>query len=79
MLNEFPIIIFDKAFHKDLIEHIERMKEKGTISAEDLKLCLFTDSTEEAVRHIQDNAINKFGLKAAAKRPSSWWLFEKQY
>ena len=79
MLSEFPIIIFDKAYHKDLLEHIERMKERGTISPEDLNLCLFTDSIEEAVQHIQLNSIKKFGLKPAATRKRSWWLFEQKY
>lgn len=79
MISEFPIIIFDKAFHRDIIEHIEKMKAEGTISPEDLKLCLFTDSVDEAVKHIQDNAINKFGLKAARQRRSSWTLFNRQY
>ncbi len=77
MLSEFPIIIFDKAYHKDIIEHIEKMKQRGTISAEDLNLCLFTDSIEEAVKHIQDKSIRKFGLKAAEKQRRSWWLLEK--
>ena len=79
MLSEFPIIIFDKAYHKDLIEHIERMKERGTISADDLKLCLFTDSIPDAVKHIQDKSIKKFGLKAAEKKHISKWLFEKSF
>ena len=79
MLSEFPIIIFDKFYHKDIIEHIEKMKERGTISAADLKLCLFTDSIAEAVKHIQDNSIKKFGLKASGKQQSSWWLFERGY
>lgn len=77
MLSEFPIIIFDKAYHKDIIEHIEKMKQRGTISAEDLNLCLFTDSIEEAVKHIQDKSIRKFGLKAAVNQRKSWWLLEK--
>ncbi|HMJ45710.1 MAG TPA: LOG family protein, partial [Ferruginibacter sp.] len=79
MISEFPIIVFDKKFHKDILEHIEKMKDQATISEEDLKLCLFTDSIEEAVRHIKKNAITKFGLKTAGKRKSSWWMFEKQY
>jgi uncharacterized protein (TIGR00730 family) len=79
MLQQFPIIIFDKAFHKDIIEHIDMMKDKATISPEDMKLCLFTDSIEEAVKYIQDNAINKFGLKPAIKKQPRWWLFEKRY
>ena len=79
MISEFPVIVFDTAFHKDIIQHIEEMKAGGTISAEDLRLCLFTDSVDEAVKHIQDNAISKFGLKAEDRKHSSWWLFNKQY
>jgi len=79
MIYEFPIIIFDTAYHADIISHINLMLEKGTISPEDLKLCLFTDSVEEAIKHLQQNSINKFGLKEAGKRKSSWWLFERQY
>ena len=79
MISEFPIIIFDKTFHKEIMEHIELMLDKGTISPEDLKLCLFTDSVDEAVKHIQDYGIQKFGLREARKRRSLRWLFEKQY
>ncbi len=79
MLSEFPIIIFDKAYHKELIDHIELMKLKGTISSDDLKLCLFTDSIEDAIQHLNENAIIKFGLKHVAGRKSRWWLLEKSY
>ena len=80
MISEFPIIVFDKKFHADILEHIDMMKDEATISPEDLKLCLFTDSIDEAVNYISKNAISKFGLKAEAekKRPW-WWMFEKQY
>ncbi|MBU3714891.1 MAG: TIGR00730 family Rossman fold protein [Ferruginibacter sp.] len=78
MLKEFPIIIFDKAFHKEVIEHIEFMKQKGTISAEDLDLCLFTDSVEEAVEHIKKNSITKFGLQHEKELKTKWWLFERK-
>ena len=77
MISEFPIIIFDNAYHKEMIEHIEKMKERGTISAKDLELCLFTDSIPDAVKHIQHNSIKKFGLKAAEKQHISKWLFER--
>lgn len=78
MISEFPIIIFDKEFHKDIMEHNERMKAKGTISAEDLKLCLFTDSIDEAVAYLKTNSIDRFGLKPRERR-RSWLLFERQY
>ncbi len=79
MISEFPIIVFDKEYHKDIISHIQLMKEKFTISPEDLSLCLFTDSVEDAVAYIQKNSITKFGLKSSNRPRSSWWLFEKQY
>ena len=79
MISQFPIIVFDKEFHREILEHIERMKAAATISPEDLKLCLFTDSIDEAVKYIQDNAIVQFGLKAGTPKPSSWWVFNKQY
>ena len=63
----FPIVVFDTEFHKDIIAHIDKMKLAGTISPEDLNLCLFTDSIEEAIKHLKEHAISKFGLKAAKK------------
>ena len=78
MISEFPIIVFDTNYHKDVIDHIQLMKEKATISPSDLNLCLFTNSVEEAVKHIQANSINRFGLKAEKKIRSSRWLFEKR-
>jgi uncharacterized protein (TIGR00730 family) len=78
MLHEFPIVVFDKTYHKDLIEQIQHMKEKGSISPEDLSLCLFTDSIDEAVKYLEMNAIQKFGLKHQQPRKSFWWLFEQK-
>ena len=79
MLNQFPIIVFDKEYHKKLVEHIDLMKEKGTISPKDLELCLFTDSIEDAIKHLKENAIERFGLKHAKPRKYKWWLFERGY
>jgi uncharacterized protein (TIGR00730 family) len=75
-VEAFPIVIFDKTYHKKIIEHIDLMKAEKTISPEDLDLCLFTDSVEEAVEHLRKNAIDKFGLKPA-KVKKAWWFFEK--
>ena len=78
MISQFPIIIFDKEFHRAIIEHTEVMKQKGTVSEEDLKLCLYTDSVEEAVNYLKANSIERFGLKPAVRK-RSWLLFERQY
>lgn len=77
-ISEFPIVIFDKEFHKDLIEHIEKMKVKETISSADMNLCLFTDSVEEAVNHIIENSIKKFDLQPQKPFKPFKWLFERE-
>jgi uncharacterized protein (TIGR00730 family) len=74
-IKEFPVIIFSKAFHKELIEHIEKMKQIKTISEEDLQLFLVTDSIEEGVQHIKE-CIQRFGLTHVKRKPS-WFLGEK--
>ena len=78
MISEFPIVIFGKEFHKDLIEHIEMMRTAGTISDVDDDLFLITDSVDEAVAYIQKNSINKFNLQQEKPYRRFGWLFEKK-
>ncbi|PSJ75875.1 TIGR00730 family Rossman fold protein [Sphingobacteriales bacterium UPWRP_1] len=72
-ISQFPIVVFGREYHKDLLEHIDRMLERGTISADDMRLFLVTDSIEEAVNHI-GNTIATFGLKPQEKpfNPFKW-------
>ena len=74
-IEEFPVVIFGKEFHKDLIEHIDKMRRSKTISEEDLSLFLITDSIEATVEHIR-KCILRFGLKQEVRKPSRL-LFEK--
>ena len=75
MISGFPIVIFDTAFHKDLVAHIETMKKNGTISPNDSDLFLVTDSVDEAVAYIQKNSILKFNLQPEKPyRPFKWLL-----
>lgn len=75
-INQFPIIVFDRTYHKDLLEHIEQMKKKNTISKEDLDLILVTDSIEEALTFIKDQSIAKYGLIPERKPSPLKWLLE---
>lgn len=63
IINNFPIVIFDKKYHKELIHHIQMMAKNESISPEDMKLLFVTDSVEELIHHIEKHAIKKFGLK----------------
>ena len=80
MISEFPIVIFDTVFHKELIAHIELLKAQQTISPTDTDLFLVTDSIDEAVAYIQKNSITKFNLQPEVpevpERPFRW-LFEE--
>lgn len=75
---QFPIILFGRSFHKELLEHIELMKRQHTISPEDLELILVTDSVGEAISFIKDKSIARYGLVPARKWSPARWLFERQ-
>ncbi|MBP6624614.1 MAG: TIGR00730 family Rossman fold protein [Chitinophagaceae bacterium] len=74
-IKNFPIVIFDKAFHQNLIEYINDLKHALTISPEDLDLILVTDSVEDTVNHIK-GTIARFGLQYEKKFKPLKWLFE---
>jgi uncharacterized protein (TIGR00730 family) len=62
-IKNFPIIIFNTQYHKALIEHIEWMKQQGTISDSDSKLLIITDDIEQARLFIIEHSIKHYGLK----------------
>jgi predicted Rossmann-fold nucleotide-binding protein len=76
MIKDFPIIIFGREYHKELIEHIEMMEHNATITARDKSLFLVTDDVEEAVALIVEKSIKQHGLKPEEKPYR--WLFEKR-
>jgi hypothetical protein len=75
-IQQFPIIVFGKTFHKELLEHIDLMKQKKTIAPQDLDLILVTDSIEEAIQFIKDQSITRYGLVTERKPSPLKWLFE---
>jgi predicted Rossmann-fold nucleotide-binding protein len=73
-MEMFPIIIFDKEFYQKIVEHNQKMLEKGTISKSDEKLYIVTDSIPEAISYIKEKSIMAFGLKYM-KPKKAWWAF----
>ena len=55
-------------YWKPFLDMCRRMIEAGTISAHDLDLMLVTDSVDEAMTHIEERAVVKFGL-TRSRRP----------
>jgi uncharacterized protein (TIGR00730 family) len=75
-IKDFPIIIFGKEYHKELLEHIEKMNKNATINSNDMHLFIVTDSIDEAVNLIIEKSIKKYGLKPENKIKPVRWLFE---
>jgi uncharacterized protein (TIGR00730 family) len=76
-ISQFPVIVMDIHFYKPLQLLLNEMVEHKTISAEDLKLFLFTDSLVEAKEHLMEHAVRKFGLrKLSVSHKKRWWLGE---
>ncbi|MNF54735.1 LOG family protein ORF6 in fasciation locus [compost metagenome] len=77
IISGFPIVIFDKDYHKELVHHIKVMVKNESISPEDMQLLFVTDSVEELTDHIKKYSIQKFGLKKE-KHKAKWWFWERK-
>lgn len=77
-INDFPIVIFGKEYHKELIAHIEAMAKNATINKEDKHLFIVTDSVEDAVKLIVEKSIKKFNLQPEQRTKPFKWLFESE-
>jgi uncharacterized protein (TIGR00730 family) len=76
-IKNFPIIIFGKEYHTELLLHIEHMRKNATINEDDMELFLVTDDIEEAVKLISEKSIKQYDLRPKQKVKPYRWLFEK--
>lgn len=74
VINDFPIVIYGKEYFEPVMDMVDAMIVKGTISPEDKKLMLFTDDIDEAMQYIQAYVKKNYTVKP---RKRLWWLFEK--
>lgn len=74
----FPIVIMGLDYHKNLMNHLNNMVLSSTISEDDMKLILFTDSVHEAVKHIHTYSITKPDIKLKSTYKPIWLLGEKK-
>lgn len=75
VINDFPIVLYGKEYFAPLMQAIDTMVEKGTISPADKQLILVTDDIDEAIQYIQTYISTNFTVKP---RKRLWWLFEKR-
>ena len=77
-IKDFPIALVGRSFWEPFLDFMRTtLLSAGTIDALDLDRLLVTDSPEEAVNHLRETAIKKFGLRYHVPGPKRrWWLLE---
>jgi len=75
-MGRFPVVMVGTEFHKNLYAHLQSLIKQGTIGEKDIELFLFTDSVEDAIKHISDNTLERFNLHPRVK--AKWWLGERK-
>lgn len=66
-LKAFPIIIFGKEYHQEVMQHVELLIKEGTISPGDIDLITYTDDMDEVVK-ICESVIKSHNLSYERKK-----------
>ena len=69
-IRQFPMVLMGTAYWRPLTDLLHRMAIDGAIDPGDLELLFVTDSVDEAIRHLERNAIDRFALRPP--QPSRW-------
>ena len=76
-IHRFPVVVMNLEFHQRLMDYVDHMIDKGTVSPEDKQLFFYTDSIPMAIEHLRTNTIDHFKLtheEAQQWRPWRWLL-----
>jgi uncharacterized protein (TIGR00730 family) len=76
-IRMFPVVLIGTTYWQPYVALLRAMIAQGAVSAGDLDLLLVTDDIDEAMRHLETNAIAAFGLKRVPWRAPRWWLGER--
>ncbi|TVQ30792.1 MAG: TIGR00730 family Rossman fold protein [Phycisphaeraceae bacterium] len=77
-IHDFPLVLMGADYWRPLLDFLrEKMVVEKTIDPADLDRFIVTDSPEEAVAHIREVAMGRFGLKEKERLKSHWYFGEK--
>jgi uncharacterized protein (TIGR00730 family) len=76
-IRGYPVLLIGTVYWKPFIGLLREMISHGAISEGDLDLLLVTDDLDEAIRHLEQNAVSAFGLRRVPWRRPRWWLGER--
>jgi hypothetical protein len=69
-IQGFPVVLIGCHYWRPFGKMLHGMVAQGTIDFDDLRLLLITDDIHEAMAHIRTHAIDAFGLRKGALKPS---------
>jgi len=76
-IRNFPVVLVGREYWSPLLDVLRNvLLAAGTIDERDLAIVQLADSAEEAVAHIRDVAISRFGLTYGPKLKRRWFLGE---
>jgi hypothetical protein len=76
-IRNFPVVLVGREYWSPLLDVLRNvLLAAGTIDERDLGIVQLADSAEEAVAHIRDVAISRFGLTYGPKLKRRWFLGE---
>ena len=61
-ISDFPVVLMGTDFWRPLLGQLDRMVDDGMVDRLDLALMIVTDDVEEAVRHVERCAVNRYRL-----------------
>ena len=86
-IHDFPVVVMGSPHWGPLREQFDSLVANRMIDATDLDLVLFTDNVRDAVRHVQERTVERFGLqrrlkpvrllgeRGFAERPHAEWRY----
>ena len=79
-MQRFPFVLMGKSFWGPLVDYLrERLLAAGTIDPGDVTRWLVTDSPDEVVETIREQAMREFGLTYGPRAKPRWWLGERAW
>ena len=76
-IRNYPVVLIGTEYWKPFVELLNEMLAAGAVGPSDLKLLVVTDNLDEAMAHLEKNAVDAFGLKRVPWRQPKWWLGEQ--
>jgi uncharacterized protein (TIGR00730 family) len=76
-IEPFPVVLVGTAYWQPLQAFLAEMVASEAIAAADLRLMLVTDDLDEMVHYLEQNAVQRFRLRAAPPPKPQRWLGEE--